>query len=123
LLVQSKGINSFILINKQLDTKFRCDTAEKENKFPGILADLFIKIFYLAWVVLFSTFYYITMIHFIPCLEKAINYIFYWFHYLFISDKKIMTKNSKMFPGIIGAPTAGIAIGLLIAPEKGKGYA
>lgn len=31
-----------------------------------------------------------------------------------------MTKNSKLLLGILGAVTAGIAIGLLIAPEKGK---
>jgi len=31
-----------------------------------------------------------------------------------------MTKNSKLVLGIVGAVTAGIAIGLLIAPEKGK---
>ena len=31
-----------------------------------------------------------------------------------------MTKNSKLALGILGAVSAGIAIGLLIAPEKGK---
>lgn len=31
-----------------------------------------------------------------------------------------MTKNSRLVLGILGAVTAGIAIGLLIAPEKGK---
>ncbi len=31
-----------------------------------------------------------------------------------------MTKNSKIFLGILGAVTAGVVIGMLIAPEKGK---
>ncbi|HMU46982.1 MAG TPA: YtxH domain-containing protein [Chitinophagaceae bacterium] len=31
-----------------------------------------------------------------------------------------MSKNSKIFLGILGAATAGVVIGLLIAPEKGK---
>lgn len=31
-----------------------------------------------------------------------------------------MTKNSKVFLGILGAVTAGVVIGMLIAPEKGK---
>jgi gas vesicle protein len=31
-----------------------------------------------------------------------------------------MTKNSKLALGILGAVAAGVAIGILIAPEKGK---
>ena len=31
-----------------------------------------------------------------------------------------MTKNSKIALGIIGAMAAGVVIGLLVAPEKGK---
>ena len=31
-----------------------------------------------------------------------------------------MSKNSKLLLGILGAVAAGVAIGLLIAPEKGK---
>lgn len=31
-----------------------------------------------------------------------------------------MTKNSKLALGILGAITAGVAIGMLLAPEKGK---
>lgn len=31
-----------------------------------------------------------------------------------------MTKNSKLVLGILGAVTAGVAIGMLLAPEKGK---
>lgn len=31
-----------------------------------------------------------------------------------------MTKNSKLALGILGAVTAGVAIGMLLAPEKGK---
>lgn len=31
-----------------------------------------------------------------------------------------MTKNSKLVLGILGAITAGVAIGMLLAPEKGK---
>ncbi len=31
-----------------------------------------------------------------------------------------MTKNSKLALGILGAVAAGVAIGMLIAPEKGK---
>jgi gas vesicle protein len=31
-----------------------------------------------------------------------------------------MSKNSKLLLGIFGAVAAGVAIGLLVAPEKGK---
>lgn len=31
-----------------------------------------------------------------------------------------MSKNSKLVLGILGAITAGVAIGMLLAPEKGK---
>ncbi|MEO5948053.1 MAG: YtxH domain-containing protein [Chitinophagaceae bacterium] len=31
-----------------------------------------------------------------------------------------MTKNSKLALGILGAIAAGVAIGMLLAPEKGK---
>ena len=31
-----------------------------------------------------------------------------------------MAKNSKLALGIFGAVTAGVAIGMLLAPEKGK---
>lgn len=31
-----------------------------------------------------------------------------------------MKKNSKLVLGILGAVTAGVALGMLLAPEKGK---
>ncbi len=31
-----------------------------------------------------------------------------------------MTKNSKIALGVVGALAAGVVIGLLVAPEKGK---
>jgi len=31
-----------------------------------------------------------------------------------------MSKNSKLLIALLGAVTAGVALGLLIAPEKGK---
>ncbi len=31
-----------------------------------------------------------------------------------------MTKNAKLILGILGAVTAGVAIGMMVAPEKGK---
>jgi gas vesicle protein len=40
--------------------------------------------------------------------------------YLFTLKYEFMTTGTKVFLGILGAAAAGVAIGLLIAPEKGS---